>query len=105
MELSKISGLGPFIKQTEKLDNYSSRDIFFPKNSDKPFLIVNKNTIELRTDAKLGQLLIDKYESVMQSRYFGSRGLEIVSSADQLSSAELEDLIRLSYNLSKNLKN
>lgn len=105
MELSKISGLGPFTKQTEKLDNYSSRDIFFPENSDKPFLIVNKNTIELRTDAKLGQLLIDKYESVMQSRYFGSRGLEIVTSADQLSSAELEDLIRLSYNLSKNLKN
>ena len=101
MELSKISGLGPFTKQTEKLDNYSSRDIFFPENSDKPFLIVNKNTIELRTDDKLGRLLIDKYESVMQSRYFGRGGLEIVRQANQLKKDELEDLVRLSYNLSK----
>ncbi|MBR2861936.1 MAG: hypothetical protein IKB97_00015 [Bacteroidaceae bacterium] len=101
MELSKISGLGPFIKKTEKLDNYSSRDIFFPENSEKPFLIVNKNTMELRTDDKLGKLLIEKYESVMQSRYFGRGGLEIVKKTTQLDPSELEDLIRLSYNLSK----
>ena len=100
--IKQISGLGNYLKKTEKLDNYSSRDIFYPENSDKPFLIVNKNTIELRTDAKLGQLLINKYESVMQSRYFGHGGLEIVSSATQLKKDELADLIRLSYNLSKN---
>ncbi len=103
MELSKISGLGPFTKKTEKLDNYSSRDIFFPENSEKPFLIVNKNTMELRTDDKLGKLLIGKYESVMQSRYFGRGGLEIVTTADQLKKDELEDLVRLSYNLTKDL--
>ncbi len=103
MELSKISGLGPFTQKTEKLDEYSSRDIFFPEDSEKPFLIVNKNTMELRTDDKLGKLLIKKYESVMQSRYFGRGGLEIVTSADQLKKDELEDLVRLSYNLTKDL--
>ena len=98
MEIEKISGLGPFTKTTEKLDEYSSRDIFYPENAEKPFLIINKNTIELRTDDKLGRLLIDKYESVMQSRYFGRGGLEIVL-AGQLSEIELADLVRLSYNL------
>ena len=96
MQIEKISGLGPFTQTTEKLDEYSSRDIFYPENVEKPFLIVNKNTIELRTD--------DKYESVMQSRYFGRGGLEIVSKANQLKKDELEDLVRLSYNLTVTLK-
>ncbi len=101
--IKSISGLGNFTKTTEKLDEYSSRDIFYPENAEKPFLIVNKNTLELRTDNKLGKLLINKYESVMQSRYFGKGGLEIVSSASQLKKDELEDLVRLSYNLTKEL--
>lgn len=101
MKLSNISGLGPFTKTTEKVDNYSSRDIFYPENVEKPFLIVNKNTIELRTDDKLGKLLIEKCESVMQSRYFGHGGLEIIKHTTQLKKDELEDLIRLSYNLTK----
>lgn len=103
MQIEKISGLGPFTQTTEKLNEYSSRDIFYPENVEKPFLIVNKNTMELRTDDKLGRLLIDKYESVMQSRYFGRGGLEIVRKANQLKKDELEDLVRLSYNLTANL--
>ena len=99
MDITKISGIGSFTKITENLSEYSSRDIFYPKNVEKPFLIINKNTIELRTDDKLGKLLADKYESVMQSRYFGRGGLEIVRSANQLKKDELEDLIRLSYSL------
>ena len=35
----------------------------------------------------------------MESRYFGRGGIEIVSQTDQLKPTELEDLIRLSYNL------
>ncbi|MBR2695357.1 hypothetical protein IKE86_00355 [Candidatus Saccharibacteria bacterium] len=101
--IKSISGLGPFTKTTEKLDNYSSRDIFYPENVEKPFLIVNKNTIELRSDEKLISLLTEKYESVMKSRYFGRAGLEIVSSANQLKKSELDDLVRLSYNLTKQL--
>ena len=103
IELEKISGLGPFIKETEQLDEYNSRDLYKIENNNKAFLVINKNTIEFRTDDKLGKLLIGKYESVMESRYFGRGGLEIVSSADQLEPTELEDLIRLSYNLTTQL--
>ena len=103
INLDNISGLGPFVKETERLDEYNSRDLYKIENNNKAFLVINKNTMEFRTDDKLGKLLIDKYESVMESRYFGRGGLEIVSSADQLKPNELEDLIRLSYNLTKNL--
>ena len=44
-------------------------------------------------------LLKEKYESVMESRYFGRGGIEIVL-AGQLSEQELFDLVRLSWNLS-----
>ena len=64
------------------------------------FLVVNKNTIETRTDAELRKLLVEKYESVMESRYFGKGGVEIVLAGGQLSDDELDDLVRLSYNFS-----
>ena len=60
----------------------------------------NKNTIEVRTDGELRKLLTEKYESVMESRYFGRGGIEIVIAGNQLKTDELEDLVRLSYNLS-----
>jgi predicted DNA-binding protein (MmcQ/YjbR family) len=63
-------------------------------------LVVNKNTIEIRTDSELRNLLTEKYESVMESRYFGRGGIEIVLAGNQLSDDELCDLVRLSYNLS-----
>ena len=51
-------------------------------------------------DEKLGKFLREKYESVMESRYFGRGGIEIVMSG-QLQENEVDDLVRLSYNLSK----
>ena len=60
---------------------------------------MRKNTLEVRTDAKLRDLLREKYETVMESRYFGKGGVEIVNSG-QLTADELDDLVRLSYNLS-----
>ena len=91
-DLSEISGLGDYAKKTEK-----DRTLYL--KGDKPFLIVNKNTIEVRCDHELSKTLQEKYESVMESRYYGRGGIEIVP-AGQLSEDELEDLIRLSYNLS-----
>ena len=64
----------------------------------KVFLVENENTLEIRTDEKLGHHLKEKYESVMESRYFGKNGIEIVP-AGQLTEAEIKDLIRLSYDL------
>ena len=66
----------------------------------KVFLAVRKNTLEVRTDAKLRDLLRERYESVMESRYFGRGGVEIVNSG-QISSEEINDLVRLSYQLTK----
>lgn len=90
--ISEITGIGDYTQKNEK-----ERTLYY--KDDKVFLVVNKNTIEIRTDDKLGKLLCEKYESVMQSRYFGRGGIEIVLTS-QLSISDLNDLVRLSYNLS-----
>ncbi len=92
-DVSEVSGVEEFSEKVEK-----ERTLFF--RGEKAFLVVNKNTIEVRCDAKLGKLLREKYESVMESRYFGRGGIEIVMSG-QLEKSEVEDLVRLSYNMSK----
>ena len=90
-DLSKINGIEEYTEKPEK-----TRTIYF--KGDKAFLIKNKNTIEVRCDEKLSQVLQEDYESVMESRYFGRGGIEIVLT-NQLSPEELGDLIRLSYDL------
>jgi len=70
---------------------------------EKKYLIVHEGTeplrLEVRTDEKLGKLLIGKYESVMQSKYFGKGGVEVICSG-QLSEDEVIDLVRLGWELS-----
>lgn len=90
-DISQITGLGDFAVQKEK-----ERELYL--KDGRTFLVLHRNTIEVRCDDKLNQLLRDKYETVMESRYFGRGGIEIVL-AGQLTPAELADLIRLSYNL------
>lgn len=68
----------------------------------KAFLVVRPKTIEVRCDGKLSKFLREKYETVMESRYFGRGGVEIVPSG-QLSEEELEDLVRLSYNMTEKM--
>lgn len=91
-DVSKITGIGDYKKKPEK-----NRELYIKE--DKVFLVLNSNTIEVRCDDKLSNLLKEKYESVMESRYFGRGGIEVVL-AGQLDDEEIEDLIRLSYNLS-----
>lgn len=90
-DLHEINGIEEYTEKREK-----NRTIFF--KGDKAFLVQNKNTIEVRCDEKLSQVLQHDYESVMESRYFGRGGIEIVPT-NQLSPEELGDLIRLSYDL------
>ena len=97
MDISKISGIGEYTEKTEKHEE-KNRTLYF--RDEKVFLVVNKNTIEMRTDTELKKLLVEKYESVMESRYFGRGGVEIVLAGRQLSNEEVDDLIRMSYNLS-----
>ena len=107
-DLSEISGIGDYTTKVELIEkpvqhnqesakHNKKRTIYY--RSDKAFLIENTHTIEVRCDDKLSQHLRSKYESVMESRYFGRGGIEIVP-AGQLTSDEIADLIRLSYNLS-----
>lgn len=90
-DISQIKTLGPFTTKEEKL-----RTLYFKEN--KAFLVCNKNTVEVRCDTKLANHLREKYESVMESRYFGQGGIEIVL-AGQLDEREINDLVRLSYDL------
>ena len=92
-DISKVAGIGEYIEKVEK-----ERTLYL--KGEKVFLVVNKNTIEVRTDVELKKLLIEKYESVMESRYFGRGGVEIVIAGKQLNNDELCDLVRLSNNLS-----
>ena len=96
-DLSEINPGGEYKTLVEKDKDGKPRTRFL--KNDNTFLVINPSTIEVRCDPKLAKLLQEKYESVMQSRYFGRAGVEIVPSS-QLSKAELDDLIRLSFNLS-----
>ena len=110
-DIEKVRGIGEYIEEKkavgrepdiEEVAIYragsSSSDI-----EPKVFLVVRKNTIEVRTDGKLRDLLRERYESVMESRYFGRGGVEIVNSG-QISASEINDLVRLSYQLTENAK-
>lgn len=98
IDLSILSSLGPYTEKHEVLSqdhgHEVTRTLYY--HGDHVFLVVNDATMELRCDYRLMKHLAEKYESVMQSRYFGRGGIEVVP-AGQLSDEELNDLIRLSY--------
>lgn len=97
-EVGKIGGIGEF---SERKHGEKGEDTVL-EVAGKAFLVVRPKTIEVRCDGKLSKLLREKYETVMESRYFGRGGVEIVPSG-QLEDTELEDLVRLSYNMTKEL--
>ena len=92
-DVPKIIGTRIYDTKSEK-----NRDLYL--KDGRTFLVMHRNTMEVRCDRKLSKVLTEKYESVMESRYFGQGGIEIVL-AGQLSQQELEDLIRLSYLLTQ----
>ena len=94
--LSQIKDLE--LKQRTEKDQHDG--ICYETSGGKVFLVIHKNTIEVRTDERLRDVLCEKYESVMDSRHFGKGGIEIVVNA-QLTDEELADLVRLSYRLSQ----
>lgn len=102
IEIEKISGIGEYEVANEKNEEQPQKVYKVP--GSKAFLIDNDKTIEVRTERNLANLLREKYESVMESRYFGKGGIEVVMSG-QLKASEIEDLVRLSYNLTKEATN
>lgn len=97
MRLEQVTGIG---KWTEEKHGEKGEDTLYKTPGGKVFLVERPKTLEVRTDRRLAEMLREKYESVMESRYFGRGGIEIVPSG-QLDEAEIADLVRLSYNLSK----
>lgn len=97
IDIEKIHGIGEY-KMEKK-----GEDTLYKVPDGKVFLVMRPKTIEVRSDQKLAKLLREQYETVMESRYFGRGGVEIVPSG-QLEDAELDDLVRLSYNLTVELK-
>ncbi len=100
IEVDKISGIGEFTRATEP-DGDATREVYSVPGG-KAFLVVRAKTYEVRSDRKLADKLRADYESVMESRYFGRNGLEIVPSG-QLDDEEVADLVRLSYNLTREM--
>lgn len=101
MNLAEISGIGEYTERKRRVSD-TEEDALYLAPNEKVFLVIRPKTIEVRCDSKLSKVLREKYESVMESRYFGRGGIEIVPSG-QLEEAELQDLVRLSYNLTKEL--
>jgi hypothetical protein len=97
-EIEKVSGIGEYSVEDLMRREKKSGKIFSVPNG-KVFCVLNEDkTVEVRTDRNLSKILREKYESVMQSRYFGHGGIEVVLSG-QIPKDEIEDLVRLSYNL------
>lgn len=106
IELDKIGGIADWERLPEEPkvegDKTEAREIYIVPGG-KAFLVVRPKTFEVRTDRKLAAKLREDYESVMESRYFGRNGIEVVPSG-QLDDEEIKDLVRLSYNLTKELE-
>lgn len=92
IDLTTINGIGEYTELKR------GDDMLYSVVDGKVFLVVRPKTFEVRCDRKLSNLLREQYETVMESRYFGRGGIEIVPSG-QLEPDEIEDLVRLSYNL------
>lgn len=99
IEIAQVAGIGAYQEQAY---GEKGKDRIFVTPEEKAFAVIRPKTIELRCDRKLRDLLMERYETVMESRYFGKGGIEIVPTG-QISDAEIEDLVRLSYNLTVGL--
>lgn len=101
--IDKVGGIGKFTKKALVTHDGGGEGELFLAPNGKVFLVDRVKTVEVRTDKNLSRLLREQYESVMISRYFGNGGIEIVMSG-QIPLDEIYDMVRLSYNLTKDLE-
>ena len=101
--IAEVGGIGEYkIKDLLAKNGEKEGESFLAPN-EKTCLVDRKKTVEVRTDRNLSKLLREQYESVMVSRYFGNGGIEIVMSG-QIPLDEIYDMVRLSYNLTKEIE-
>jgi len=97
IKVEQVTGIGEYSEKEWK-DGDETNRVYVTGENEKAFLVVRPKTIEMRCEKNLGKKLREEYESVMESRYFGRGGIELVM-CGQMEDAEIEDLVRLSYNL------
>lgn len=73
---------------------------------DKMYALIDEKSsplrISLKCDPKLAELLREKYETVLPGYHLNKKHWITVICSGQLSTEEIKDLIRLSYNLVTN---
>ena len=101
--IEEVGGIGEYKIKDLFAENGEKEGKIFLAPNEKVFIVNRKKTVEVRTDRNLSKLLREQYESVMVSRYFGNGGIEIVMSG-QIPLDEIYDMVRLSYNLTKEIE-
>lgn len=101
--IDEVGGIGNFTEKVLVTRDGGNEEKLFLAPNGKVFLVDRVKTVEIRTDKNLSRVLREQYESVMISRYFGNGGIEIVMSG-QIPLDEIYDMVRLSYNLTKDLE-
>ena len=104
--IAEVGGIGDYTEKDLIGRNGEVEGRIFLALNEKAFLVFlvdRVKTVEIRTDKNLSRLLRERYESVMVSRYFGNGGIEIVMSG-QIPLDEIYDMVRLSYNLTKEIE-
>ena len=74
VNLAEVTGIGEYTEEKR------GEDLLYKVPDGKVFLVVRPKTLEVRCDQKLSRVLKEDYETVMESRYFGRGGIEIVPS-------------------------
>ena len=86
-----------------KLDYPFGEDVAVYKVNDKMFALVAENSkpvrLSLKCDPALAETLRERYETVMPGYHLNKKHWNTVLLTGQLSWEEVQDLIRLSYNL------
>jgi len=86
-----------------KLDYPFGEDVAVYKVNDKMFALVAENSkpvrLSLKCDPALAETLRERYETVMPGYHLNKKHWNTVLLTGQLSWEEIQDLIRLSYNL------
>src|SRR5687767_7234897 len=98
-------GLEKFILSLPKarLDYPFGKDVAVYKVADKMFALIAEDSqpvrISLKCDPQLAEILREKYESVLPGYHLNKKHWNTIICSGQLSEEEIQDLIRLSYNL------
>lgn len=86
-----------------QLDYPFGKDVAVYKVNEKVFALIQEDSkpvrLSLKCDPQLSQLLREKYESVMPGYHLNKKHWNTLLLTGQLSWEEVQDLIRLSYQL------